>query len=630
MELDRWCFANEKGEPSPIGEADLRAALTSGKLGPNTLVWRSGWKQWMPADRVRQFSKALGQRARDAQDPMVDLKQQEPPPLPLAEAGNGPPARFSTPVPPAHRQKPLIRRPPVPTIADGSMSVGGDTLRPPGAVPPPPRGTPHALMEDPSTGDEPVGGFAPAASQSGQSRRQSMASLRRAPAGGSLLYRERSPTPPKDDSNDDRDLDVPPEELSAPRQPTAELPSIPYDPDSLETRSSTPNLHVKVWSRVQLAPRTRWIQFAVFALAATSLTLGFWLTLRRRPPPLHAAIDGTSTKPLATAAPPSACTVLRPAQRISPSVMMSVAPIAAEVPSAGRLVLGFAEGPTIAAGLTVDPGDLDVSFPFREAKESRILSVTPLLTDGQPSFFVLRENQTIKQARAVDASQDFLFGLSESGFARQPLGGALETVWAVDAKASVTDPRLASVPGLAHAVTFRQAGQSGSIQLGWLTETGGNMSGPFQVKSSVGFLGTPTVAAEPEQALVVYAGRASETDPWAIYLSHAEVGQPPQPATLFNQPSGGKGGDSIAPAVAALPNHRWLLQWSEGPQGQRQVRIQTLDRAGHPIGLSHTVSPVGSNSGQGLLWSSGQRAVSLFVVSVGRSAELWATPIHCP
>lgn len=628
MELDRWCFANEKGEPSPIGEAELRAALNAGKLGPNTLVWRSGWKQWMPADRVRQFSKALGQRARDEQDPMIDLKLQEPPPLPLAEAANGPSARFSTPVPPAHRQKPLVRRPPVPTIADGSMSVGGDTLRPPGAVPPPPRGTPHALMEEPSTLEEPVGGFAIGANQSGPSRRPSMSTLRRAPAGGGGLgYRERSPSPPQEDSNDDRDFDVPPEELSAPRQPIAELPSIPYDPDSLETRSSTPNLHVKVWSRVQLAPRARWIQLAVFALAATSLTLGFWLTLRRRP--THAAIEGTATKPLPSAAPPMACILARPAQRISPSVMMSVAPIAAEIPSAGRLVLGFAEGPTIAAGLTVDPVDLDVSFPFREAKESRIVSVTPLLTDGQPSFFVLRENQTIRQARAVDASQDFLFGLSESGFARQPLGGTLETVWAVDTKANVTDPRLASAAGLGHAVTFRQGGQSGSIQLGWLTETGESMSGPFQLKSSVGFLGTPTVAAEATQALVAYAGRASETDPWAIYLSRAEVGQPPQPALLFDQPAGGKGGDSIAPAVVALPNHRWLLQWSEGPQGQRQVRIQTLDREGHPIGLSHTASPVGSNSGQGLLWSSGQRAVSLFVVNVGRSAELWATPIHC-
>jgi len=589
-------------------------------------VWRSGWKQWLPAVRVRQFSTALGDRARDAQDPRIDLRQKEPPAIPVVAEPQTSSPRFSTPIPPPRLGKPLIRRPALPTIADESMAVGGDTLRPPGAVPPPPRGTPQALLDEGSLNDEVeptnpslANSYGPS-HRSGTSMRHLLASNSRTPHQSSTASHQR-------ESDDDSNLDVPSEELSAPQQSNSELPTVPYDPDSFESRSSTPNLHVRVRSRPQLNLRAKMVTWAVLALAATSLICGSWLTLRHpKQSGVKAAVAPSNPAPQT----PLLCSVTRPGQRISPSILPQVAALAADGPSANRLFVGFAENATTAAGISVDPSDLDVSFPFREAREGRIVSVTPLFIDGRPSFIALRDNQPMKQARAVDAAVDFIFGLSELGMVRQAIGGTTETIWAVDAKANITDPRLSTMSGLGHAVTFRQGGQSGSIQLGWLTEPGRAMSGPFQVKSGVGFLGTPTVATNTKRALVVYAGRPSETEPWSIQFAFADLGQPPEPANTFAPPAGGPGGDSIAPAVVALPNQRWLLQWSEGGQGQRQVRIQTLDNHGQSLGLPNTVSPVGSNAGQGLLWSSGQRAVSLYVVSVGRSAELWATPIHCP
>jgi hypothetical protein len=203
-------------------------------------------------------------------------------------------------------------------------------------------------------------------------------------------------------------------------------------------------------------------------------------------------------------------------------------------------------------------------------------------------------------------------------------------VWAVDAKASISDPRIGSVHGSAHAVTFRQGGQAGAIMLGWLGEDGRALSGPFQFTANATMVGVPAIATGHGQALVAYAGRSDAAKPWSIFLGKSEIGQPPGPAAAFEQPPGGPGGDSIAPTLVALSNQRWQLQWSEGPQGQRQVRTQTLDIAGRPIGLTQTVSPMGSNSGQGLLWSNGPRAVSLYVVSAGRSSELWATLLTCP
>jgi hypothetical protein len=461
----------------------------------------------------------------------------------------------------------------------------------------------------------------------GPSQRPSASAMRRVPSAASEDPQGRGQPTAQSAASEDPNLDVPGEELSSPQRANVDPATVAYDPDSLETLPSTPNLRANTWLRVSLSSRSSRRQGVIIALAATSLALGLWLTLRRPAKPPTAI---TAPKSPVLAPKPAACGVARAAQRVTPSVLMSIAPIVSESPIAGRMAVGFAEGPTTAAGITIDPTDLDVNYPFRETKESRIVSVAPLLLEGKPSFLALRDNQALKQARAVDASQDFLFGLSESGFARQPIGGAIETVWAVDSRTNLTDPRLSSLSGLAHAVTFRQGGQTGSIMLGWLTQEGRALAGPFQVKSVDGFVGTPALAAGAGRALVAYAGRATETDAWSIFLSQAEVGQPPRPAIAFEQPPGGPGGDSIAPALVSLPNQRWLLQWSEGPQGQRQVRLQTLDRDLGPIGPAHQVSPIGSNSGQGLLWSMGQRAVSLFIVSVGRSAELWATPINCP
>ncbi|HEY5959683.1 MAG TPA: hypothetical protein VIV60_24175, partial [Polyangiaceae bacterium] len=253
----------------------------------------------------------------------------------------------------------------------------------------------------------------------------------------------------------------------------------------------------------------------------------------------------------------------------------------------------------------------------------------PLRRGDHTAFHVVREDSLLKQARAVAASHDFVFGLSESGLSRQPLGAAPEMIWPVEAATPITDPRLSSLVGLGHAVTFRQGGQSGNVMFGWLTEDGRARAGPFVVKSSATFVGTPSAATNGSSAMLAYAGRAAESEPWRIYLAQADVGQPPRPASELTQPPGGPGGDSIAPNLAALSHGQWLLQWAEGAQGQRQVRIQTLDNEGRPIGMAHTVSPVGSNSGQGLLWTLDASAVSLFVINVGRSAELWAAPITC-
>lgn len=630
MELDRWYFANDRGEPQPIEETELRTRLREGRIASVCLIWRVGWKDWMPADRVRQFSKALGARARGAQEPSIDIKRKLPPPLLPTDGAIERPARLSTPIPTVHGQKPLVRRAPVPTITEGMPSASGGTLRPPGAVPPPPRTVPKILLdgEDWDAGSNERGDSANPLPllQYGASQRPSTSSMRHAPSVSTPTPASRVSNLANRDAPDEVIVEVPPEELSSPQHSGTELPSTNYDPDSFDTRPSKPNLLANSVASTRSAMRSRFSTSILVTATLTSLGLGFWLTLRRpaRTRPTQPTATSVRVEPK-----PIRCATAGPARRIAPSILMSVAPIAADGLVAGRIAVGFAETPTTAAGITLDPDDLDVSFPFRETKDKRVVSVVPLLIDGQTKFLSQRENQSLGQARAIDASRDFLFGLSDAGFARQLIGGPVETIWAVNAEASVTDPRVSSIPGRAHAVTFRHGGQTGTIMLGWLTEAGRARAGPFQINSPVRLLGTPSLATSATHAMVAFAGRDGDSVPWSLHLSLAEAGQPPNAASAFELPRGGPGGDAISPALAALPDEQWLLQWTEGASGQRQVRIQTLDRKGHPIGQAQSVSPVGSNSGQGLLWSMAKRAVSLFVVSVGRSTELWATPITC-
>jgi hypothetical protein len=52
----RWYFEYE-GEPrGPEAQSSLRLRLTRGEIGPETLVWREGLDDWMPAGSQPELS----------------------------------------------------------------------------------------------------------------------------------------------------------------------------------------------------------------------------------------------------------------------------------------------------------------------------------------------------------------------------------------------------------------------------------------------------------------------------------------------------------------------------------------------------------------------------------------------
>jgi hypothetical protein len=428
-------------------------------------------------------------------------------------------------------------------------------------------------------------------------------------------------------------IDFPESEVSAPAHAAPESGTIPYDPDAVPGRGDMP-IAPNQTGTASLFPfrRNRAIVRLALTVGALSLAAGTWLLFKpnRQTLPLPTPVIDSrslSQKPLS-------CQISRTAERVSPRVFMSVTPITLESSFRKRVAVGFAESATTAAGITVDPLDLSVQFPYREVQDKKILSVVPQILKDSLSFVTVREGIQLSQARALTLEHQFIFGVMTAGLSRMLAGQSPETVWPLDAKTVITDPRIVSISGLGHAVTYREGGQNGEIKLGLLTTTGQSLSTPTTVPSPVSILGTPTIAASTTsthhpQLLLTFAGRNTETEFWSIYLSIVAWDKPPKTAHVFSLPDGGPGADAISPSATAFLDGHWLLQWSEGPTGQRQIRVQLLDGNLRPVGKAHTVSPANTNSGQGLLWVDGNRAVSFFVVSTGKQTELWASSLVC-
>jgi hypothetical protein len=71
--------------------------------------------------------------------------------------------------------------------------------------------------------------------------------------------------------------------------------------------------------------------------------------------------------------------------------------------------------------------------------------------------------------------------------------------------------------------------------------------------------------------------------------------------------------------------------WTEGPATAHQVRAQTLDLNGAPLGQSMTISDEGVNAGQaqGAVLPDGHGVVA-YLAAKGKGYEVVAIPVVCP
>jgi len=592
----QWRWVNEKGVHNAVDSRELVDALLAGRMTPHVWVWRTGWTSWVRASQVVELATAIPKGARlPAVSVAIDPSVVEPPPIPSHSfQGAKYVRRLSTPVPQPMHQRLLVRKPGAPSPADAAHADASfsHTLRPPGAVPPPPRTFSGAFAFDVQRAIDQASYLADA----------NLSTVARAP---DLVMRSVL----SGDAGGTRE--AAPRRISRPS-----LAAIPSDsPRSFKTAEE--RAHHKRLALAGIAV------LLVSAVASFSLFASHFASS-------NPAVASSMASPAPSQAPPiQPCRQLGNAERLAPSISFNVQPVVATALDGQSLAVGFADSSTSATGILVDPVTHSVKYAFREAGKARVTSVVPRLQGIQWSFAVSRDSDAFKEARVIPGTPDFKFGQTVEGFARQVGNFSPETIWPTDIDAPCTPARVANLAGVGTAVAFRQGGQSGSIQVGWLTKDGHSKFAPKAIKSDAKSVGHPSIATSGSSILVVFAARKSDSDPWAVHTALVPKDGSAARAQRLATIEGGPGGDAIAPVAVGFGDGRFILQWSEGTTGHWQVRVQTLDEHLKLWGPPTNVSPPRVNAGQGTLWVNGTNAVSLFIVSVGKGAELWAASLHC-
>ncbi|HVU03569.1 MAG TPA: hypothetical protein VHE30_17540 [Polyangiaceae bacterium] len=546
-----------------------------------------------------------------------------PPPEPIGAMAPSPVFVSSAPIPIRDVQ---------PTLADVEP-VRSPTLRPMGAMPPPPRSIPQAKVPnidgafdaevDVDTDETEEGDETERMPPPVEARPDAPPAMPPTPAPAAAAP-FRKPVPPPELVTTQRSQEEP-----DPRG-RARLPQSSLGGASRETVSRATMVAVLIPAAL------------VFAAA---------LLLKRpksSPAPEPSATAATAPEPTAsvarapasqTVALPSAspapakagCTLEHPATRLDDAAFVGVPLVVATAPGGEQAAVGFAAAKERAIGITVEPDSLAVTRAFEQtASGTTTLGVIPLTHGPALAFAVDRSDAKLQFSRTVDAEKRFTIGVLPDGFARQ-MGQKFSVIWPGKSnKPTITTPRVATVPGVGHAVTFRHGGQEGKVLVGWLTDAGDKLTNLKAVNTEATILGTPTVSASDSNVLVTFAAKLSPSDGFRAELALGPKGGLPEKSTPMVVPPGGPGGEAISPSSEALPGGRFVLQWTEGSAGNRAVRAQMLSATLEPMGEPITLSAPEQNAGQGALWVHGERALALFLVKKESSHELWGASLKCP
>ncbi len=671
-----WLRPDREQVRGSLGE--LRALLASRALPRSTLVWMDPWAEWLPATRVPELVGVLPPSARRPKEsrgsgtaqaspsqgeaPVESASQPSSPALVASEAST---LSSVSPAPAPTEPKsesniavptpglPSVRKPPRPDVRpppppahdarQSQSSISSLFLTPEEAAAQraaelaltaaaqpssaPITASVSAPVSEPEL-DVPLPSSPPVVVSAPRENTSAAPVPPIAPPPPSVA------TAPEPDVSAPRALEVSPAVGTA--SPTSTLDAAENAPSqALPTpksrRSSTvSDAPVELFVAPVVASTAKPKRTALVALSAACALLfgGLVLSLRalsNRPAPTQKDVTAAvAPKP----APPAGCRLIAPAAKLAPSIERTVA---LSVNAVGRdyAAIGFAATRTRAEGLMVDLRTLDASTAFDQDGSQPVLSTTPDgAATGSATFQVTRDDGALSQAQPLEGAPEARLGFSGGRLVRRSNGE--EAVLAQVGTTQATEPRSVRASADLYATTFRQGGLAGTLQFAWFRPVGGEASAELQrVATGVQLLGTPSLAAAADGALIAFAGRNAESEPWRLRLAPVASAGRAEDAFDFPLAEQDLGNGAIAPAVAALPERRWGLQWTQGATGRYRVQVQALGVDLKTRGPAIPVSPVGANAGQGSLWSVGERVLSLFVLPVPGKDELWGAVLEC-
>lgn len=332
------------------------------------------------------------------------------------------------------------------------------------------------------------------------------------------------------------------------------------------------------------------------------------------------------------APPVAACRLTGAPSRLAEKASKDI-PLEILVASSGeRARLGFATSEKGAQGVAVDLASLQVTPEFSKPPRERLRAVLPFGEDTAHYVTQLEShNDKVKAWRTISTDPPAVIGWSGTALAvTSKANHAPTTLFALDGSDPIDAIRVAHPADGSHAVVFRRHGAIHGAMIGADRSPIGDVTRIAGAGAPAGSpVGTPTIAVNDKSVAVAFADRASSDEPWSIRVGTAPLGSFPTTTTPFAPPPGGPGGATLAPALAGLPDGRWLLVWTEGSGGAHDVRGVTLGADLTPLGSALTVSREGSNAGQGAVALRKGRGLVAYLALTEEGYEVWGTGVDC-
>ena len=627
-----WYWLRPDRQQAEGSFEELTRLLSSRALPRSTMVWLEPWPEWRPAHRVPELASVLppspgSERASgSAEAPRVKVAA---PKVPRPEAPR-----------PTHSAPPRLIRPTGGAAGGGLAKTERAAQKTAASVSEPatgPAATPEPAADAPAAAVSPAPLAAVLAANHHESFERAHVELAN-PAPQAAAPGEPEPAElPSVEEDAELSAQL---ELDAAPQP-ARLPS--FDDRHVAVSSEAP---VAFEPRFERGDAARPVPMAFWASAAgcALLLAAFGFSLRalsaahppdavaapQAPPPLVASQPprAVAAPQLATPAALPGCTLLTPPARLAQSIERDVMPSLAAL-DAEHVAIGFAGSRTEARGVVVNLTTLDARATFSQSGKRAVLGVAANPSDGK-SFAVDRDDGTAASAATLDAERRTIVAVRRDAIVRRSAEQRAVTLWPFAANSAVTAPRVARLGERSgYALALREGGASGQLRFGWLDAAGAPRGELQRIDAGVRWLGSPALAASEDGALVAFAGRDSEAEPWRLRLARVAAGGGVSAVSDFALGAEDLGAGAIAPALAAFDGKRWLLQWTQGEPGRLRVRVQMLNEALRPIAAPLPVSPMGANAGQGSVWAFGERVLSLFLWPVPGRDELWGSVLRC-
>jgi hypothetical protein len=336
----------------------------------------------------------------------------------------------------------------------------------------------------------------------------------------------------------------------------------------------------------------------------------------------------------AAPAPLKPCWVTRQPVKWAPSVSNSI-PFELTAAPSGSILMGYAAGAAEgeveknALGIEFSPAKGDFKEAFNKTVDAKIERVTPLGSD-ESTFVVLttEADRTLVQLPGTPP-RVLVMAKDSISIAERP-DATPTTLWPLGPGDKPPEAaRVQPLPGTGYALAYRRA----ESIFGGLISADGKPLGKSVVLvkgSGTGKVGKPMLGYSGKDIAIVFADQPNEKAAWQIRVGSAPVPSFPTTTKVITLPKGGPGGDAYAPAIAGLPDGRWLLIWTEGPKGSKAVRAQTFKPNFTPLGDPIALSPPHGNFGQGVLGVAGGYVAAVFLSMVETGDyELWGATLQC-